>query len=350
MTDNRSDDMGDDERLRALFHDAVAEVEPGDGLAAVRRRTRPRRTTRARRWAPVVLGAGAVAATVVAATVVVNGFGDDDRGDQQPPVASGGSSGTSTPTTRAAGIYFVSDTATGPRLFREFQAVTPTEDPEQKVLTALQRLTVDTGPQDPDYDTLWPAGSFSAVRLDGDRIVVELGAEAALEQTGEPGAAPLGVQQAVYTAEAALGDSRPVAFEWGGEPARQVLGLRVGAKVERDTSFPVTAPVNISDPSEALLVEGDTFTANGTMATYVRDVDWALLHDGEVVREGRAVPVDITGPDARATLGAPGWETEAIDVAGLAPGSYVFVVTVTDVGQTSDQTADFSDTRTITVR
>jgi len=351
MTDNRSDNMGDDERLRALFHDAVAEVEPRDGLAEVRRRTRARRTNRARRWAPVVLGAGAVAATVVAATVVVNGLGDDDRHDQQPPIASGGSSDTSTaPTTRAAGIYFVSDTATGPRLFREFQAVTPTEDPEQKVLTALQRLTVDTGPQDPDYRTLWPAGSFSAVRLDGDRIVVELGTEAALEPTDEPGTAPLGVQQAVYTAEAALGDSRPVAFEWGGEPARQVLGLRVGAKVERDTSFPVTAPVNITDPSEALLVDGDAFTANGTMATYVRDVDWTLLHDGAVVAEDRAAPVDITGPDARATLGAPGWETDPVDVTGLAPGSYVFVVTVTDVGQTSDQTADFSDTRTITVR
>jgi len=349
MTDNRSDDMGDDERLRALFHDAVAEVEPGDGLAEVRRRTRPRRTTPEHRWFPVLAGVGAVAATVAVATVAVRTIGDDRAGT--PPVASTSSTApTTVPITSAAGIYFLAETATGPRLFREFQAITPTSDAQQRVLFALQRLTADLGPTDPNYRTLWPADSFSAVRLEDDRIVVDLGTEAALQQAGAAGEGWLGVQQAVYTAEAALLDSRPVAFEWNGEPARQVLGLRVGAKVERDTSFPVTAPVNISDPSERLLVEGDTFTANGTMATYVRDVDWALLHEDEVVREGRAVPVDITGPDARATLGAPGWKTEPIDVTGLAPGSYVFVVTVTDVGQTSDQTADFNDTRTITVR
>jgi len=339
--------MNDDDRMRALFHEAVDDVAPRDRLAEVRRRTRARRTSGARRWAPVLLGASAVAATVVAATFLVSGWGDDDNPDDQPPVA--GSSSVA-PITSAAGIYFVSDTDSGPRLFREFQAIGTTTDPSERVLLALQRLTADVGPRDPDYRTLWPSGSFAAVRVEDDRVVVELGTDAALEGSDGAGVGRYGVQQAVYTAEAALGDALPVAFEWNGEPTRQVLGLRVGTVVDRDRSYDVTAPVNITDPAENLAVEDGTLRANGTMATYVTDVAWALLQGSDVVRDGRAISVDITGPDARATLGAPGWEIDEVDISDLAPGDYVFVVSVTDVGQTSDQTADFSDTRTITVR
>jgi hypothetical protein len=343
--------MNDDERMRALFHDAVSEVEPRDGLAEVRRRTRARRTSTSRRWLPVLVGAGAVGATVVAATFVVNGLGGDDPEDQPPVAKSSTSDPSADPITSAAGIYFISGTPTGPRLFREFQAVGLTPDPEQKALLALQRLTTDAGPRDPDYRTLWPADSFSAVTVEDDRIVVELGTEAALlpaADTTIPGL--YGVQQAVYTAEAALGATLPVSFQWEGEPAREVLGFKVNAQVERDTSSTLVAPVNITDPAEQLAIEDDTFAANGTMATYVRDVRWSLQQDGEVVDEGGTTPVDITGPDARATLGAPGWETDEIDVSGLAPGNYDFVVSVMDTGQTSDQPEEFTDTRTISIR
>ncbi|WP_322938352.1 GerMN domain-containing protein [Nocardioides bizhenqiangii] len=343
MTGN---DMGDDERLRALLHDAVSDVQPHDGLGEVRRRTRARRTS-SRRWAPLLVGAGAVAATVVVATVVVAGVNSDPDSDEEPPVASTSTSGsTSDPTTAAAGLYFVSNTATGPRLFREFQAVTPTDDPEQKVLTALQRLTLE--PRDPDYVTLWPAESFDTVRIEDDRVVVELGTTDALE--GAAGDGRFGVQQAVYTAEAALGDRLPVSFELDDEPARRVLGLDVGTLVARDTSFTLTAPVNITDPSEGLLVEDGALSANGTMSTNVRRVEWTLSLDGDSVRQGRATPADVEGPDAQATLHAPGWVTGEIDVSDLAPGEYVFEVTALDVGQTSDAPAEFSDTRTISIR
>lgn len=341
----------DDERLRALLHDAVSDVEPRDGLADVRRRTRARRTSSGRRWAPVLLGAGAVAATVVAATLVVDGLGDGGSSDREPPVSSSSSTSGAGPTTAAAGLYFVSDTPTGPRLFREFQPVGAAADAEERVLLTLRRLAVDIGPRDPDYRTLWPAGSFRTVEVEDDRIVVGLGTEAAL--TGPPSEGRLGVQQAVYTAEAALGERLPVSFEWDGEPAREVLGLRVRTVVERDTGYDVTTPVNISDPGENLAVEGGTFAANGTMADYVRRVDWLLAAEapgGLVVRRGRAVPVDVTGPDAGATLGAPGWETGEIDVSDLDPGTYVFVASVTEVGQTSDAPTVFVDTRTITLR
>lgn len=343
----------DDERLRALLHDAVADVEPADGLAAVRRRTRTRRPAvgrAGRRWLPALVGAGAVGATVVAATFVVSGLGDGP--DDTPPVA-GSSTSSATPSdhpiTRAAGVYYVADTPTGPRLFREFHAVGQTDDPAELALLALQRLSADVGPFDPDYRTVWPAGSFADVTVEDDQIVVELGTEAALAGTGTR-EEPLGVQQAVYTAEAALGERLPVAFRWQGAPARRVLGQRVGPRVERDTSYALTAPVNITDPAENLAVEDGSFAANGTLATSARGVRWALRKDGRVVLEGAAKPADITGPDARATLGAPGWETGEIDVSDLPPGAYELLVSVIDTGQTSDGPQEFTDTRTVTVR
>ena len=161
------------------------------------------------------------------------------------------------------------------------------------------------------------------------------------------------MQQAVYTAEAALGETLPVAFELDGVAARWVLGARVGAVVDRDRSFTLTAPVNISDPSEGLAVDTGVLRAEGTMASNVTGaVTWELLPEGgtDAVLAGRARPLDIEGPDARATLGSPGWETGDIDLSGLEPGGYDFVVTVASEGQTSDRPVLFTDTRSITVR
>jgi hypothetical protein len=333
----------DDEPLRALLHDAVSDVAPRDGLADVRRRTRPRRTSRSRRWTPVLVGAGAVAATVVAGTVLVSSLGDDRGREADTPAASETEAASFT-----AGIYFVGETPTGPRLYREFQRLPARGSEAESVLTALERLAISAGPEDPDYRTLWPSASFAGVSLEEDRIVVEVGNEAALQQSEGAGLGQLGVQQAVYTAEAVLGEALPVAFEWQGKPARKVLGARVPAVVERDRLYAVTAPVNISDPAEGLLVE-DTFTARGTMASYVDEVRWRLTANGGVVLEGTAPASDVAGPDATATLGAPGWEAE-VDVSGLDPGDYVLEVEVTDTGQTSDTPASFNDTRTVTVR
>jgi hypothetical protein len=331
----------DDKRLSALFHDAVSDVEPRDRLADVRRRTRARRTSSGRRWAPVLVGAGAVAATVVAAAVVVNGLQGEPATDHDAPVAS--SPTNDAPTTAAAAIYYTNPT--GERLYREFQVVGLTPDPEQRVLLALQRLTEDTGPRDPDYRTVWPDDSFEAVRIEDDRIVVELG-ESAVDSDL---VATLAAQQVVYTAEAALLDTLPVAFESDGAPVREVLGVKVDRLVERDRSFAITAPVNISDPSEELAIEDGVLQARGIVAANVTSpVRWSLQRNGQAVRTGRAATSDDSGSDA--TLFVPEWTIGPIDLSGLPLGDYVFEVTVTSEGQTSDSPREFSDTRTITLR
>ncbi|UMG92910.1 GerMN domain-containing protein [Nocardioides sp. TF02-7] len=341
--DRPGDDPLRDDRLQALLHDAVSGVAPRDGLAEVRRRTR--RRTSSRRWAPAVLGAGAVAATVVAATFVVRGFGDAAPEDEPSVAASPGGEDRF-----VAGLYFLAGSATGDRLHREFQALPEGGDPAEQVLIALERLTAGHGPDDPDYRTLWPAGSFADVAVEDDRVVVALGTTAALEGGDGPGA--LGVQQAVYTAEAVLGEALPVAFEWQDQPAARVLGTPVGTLVERDRGYNVTAPVNISDPGEGAEVD-DVLVTRGTMAEYVSEVRWtvtAATGERAPVADGVLVPgADGEAAGGAGTLGVSAWETE-VDVAGLEPGDYVLTVATTTTGQTSDTPADYSDTRTFTVR
>lgn len=333
----------DDDRLRALLHGAVDDVHPRDGLVAIRQRTRRRST--GRRWAPLLVAAGAVAATVVGVTVGVGGLG----GEPAPgPTDDGAASGPSAdaPATRSVAVYFLSDTPTGPRLHREFHQV-PDEPGVGEVEAALAVLSADRGPDDPDYRTTWPAGSFAEATVESDRIRIELGTDAALRRPRgvARGEDWLGVQQAVYTAEAALGRTLPVAFEWQGTRAERVLGYRVGALVERDRLYSTTAPVNVNDPVEGLTVSG-SFVARGALGGYLDAMRWTLSRDGEVVRQGRARATSRPD-DAVEVLG---WETGQIDVAGLEPGDYVFTAEVTDVGQTSDSPAVFTDTRTITVR
>ncbi len=330
---HRPGDPSYDDDLRAALHDAVSDVHPADRLGEIRRRTRADAGA-GRRWWPVVLGVGVATAAVVAGAVVVGQVVGES--DDEPDVAA------PTVETRARALYYLGDTPTGARLYREFRALPVAPSIIDDVAAALDALTTDAG--DPDYRTLWPEGSFGTVDITDDRIVVEI-SDDVLDRPDEiplPDAI-LGVQQAVYTAEAAIGEALPVAFEHDGAPATTVLGVTVDDLVERDRQYDVTAPVNISDPSESDVV-GESFTARGSVSDQARGgVAWELLRDETVVAQGRASLAD--DPEM---LGVPAWETGPIDVSVLAPGEYVFVVRVEEPGS-SDYDLVFSDTRTITI-
>ena len=323
----------DDPRLREILSDAVADVTPHDRLGEIRRRTSHAPARPRRRWVLAVLGAGTATAAVVATGALVGRLGptDGDRSDRTPAASTAPSE------TQAAAIYYVGTTPLGARLFREFQGVPTTADTSTLALDALRRLEADAGPDDPDYRTLWPDGAFTDVTVGDDWISVEV-TDAALAPPDESDQADavLGVQQAVYTAEAAAGSSLPIAFEHDGAPVRTILGVDVDQLVARMPD--VRAAVNISDPAERLVAE-DTLTARGTVGPVADgmpgEVGWQLRGtDGGVVASGTA------------TVGERSWDTGAIDVSGLAPGTYVLLVQVTSA---SDDLAA-ADTRTITVR
>lgn len=313
--------MSDDD-LRTLFKDAVADVAPQDRLGEIRRRTARASERRPRRWAFVVLGAGTATAAVVGAGALVGQLGPE----------GGDPAGAPEEQRAAVAAYFIDDTPAGERLYREFQSVPASADPPTLALAALRLLEEDAGPQDPDYATVWPDDSFVQVTVDESAIVVTISAAAA----DAPAISTAnGLQQAVFTAQAAIGSTLPVTFASEGRTLR--------GDVVRDRTR--IAPVNISDPAEGHTVD-DLLTLRGTIS----------VTDGEAGREVTAVTwslrtADGAGEGGVALSGAAPvtggtWE-ETADIADLAPDIYVLTVSVG--ADTADDDA-VTDTRTITVR
>ncbi|TWG89987.1 immunoglobulin-like protein involved in spore germination [Nocardioides sp. J9] len=297
--------------LQRALGDAVADVEPRDRLGEIRRRTTPRPQRSSRLWA-LVLGAGVATAAVVGIGGWLGTVGLPGSGDGEPA--------GSPERHEVVATYFLADTPLGERLFREFRAVAPAADDEARVLAALRLLEQDEGPLDPDYRSGWPAGAFTGVEVSDGRVRVELSAT-----VGVLPAAPV-VQQAVLTAQAAVGETLPVAFS---SPVA-TLGPDAGEGVARDNRL--LAPANITDPVEGHEVD-DLLTLRGTVANGVEgDVRWEVRDDqGVAVASGTVTPDDLA------------WE-HTTGIAEVPPGTYLLVVAVdTDAGPAED-------TRTVTVR
>lgn len=303
-----------DEDLRRLLSDAVADIDPRDGLGAIRRRTTRPPRRRARGWPLLVLGAGTATAAVVGTVALVGSLGSP--ADQAP-------AGPPEEPADAVAAYFVGQTPVGPRLFREFQAISPADEEAPLALAALRLLESDAGPLDPDYTTGWADGSFTAVSVGTGRIDV------LLADRVDPLPAGPAAQQAVFTVQAALGRSLPVAFS----TPEGTLDVGGRASVGRDTAL--LAPVNVTDPVEGHTVD-DLLTVRGVVSpagTAPAAVDWELLDvDDEPVVSGSAPVADRA------------WE-QTTSIADVGAGTYVLRVRVPTPGG-----APATDTRTVTVR
>lgn len=360
MTDSTPDRSGRDphaaDDLRGLLADAASGIDPHDRLHELRRRTResagsggPQRSGRARL---AVIGAGLATAAAVVAGLVIGDLGSENRPDPAGTASAGAGSTAAADGGEPTALYFLGDTATGARLFREFSPVVASGGSDA-VLAALRALAADTGPTDPDYRTTWPASAFEDALVTDEVIRVDIAAVARdRAQDISAGEAALGLQQVVYTAEAVVGSALPVEFHTDGAPADQVLGVRMDGAVERDRQFTTTAPVNVSDPAEGQVVRGSSgerLEARGTMSVNVGAVRWTLSDDtGAQVAAGEARI--LRAGTGGTTANALGWETEALDVSALPPGTYVFTARVREIGQTSDDpTRTFVDDRTVVV-
>lgn len=304
-------DRPTDRDLKNLFEDTVSDVVPGDRLGEIRRATAPGAARKPRRWA-LVLAAGTATAAVVGAGAALSQFGlpkgDDVAGPGDQPTA--------------VAAYFVGQTPDGDRLYREFQSVEATEDAASRTLEALRLLESSAGADDPDYVTAWPDDAFLDVALSDDGIRLTISDEAAND------AATMGtngLQQAVFTAQAAVGETLPVSFMTADRMVRD--------GVARDNT--VLTSVNISDPAEGHSVSG-VLTMRGTVRSPrnndVDDVPWSLRStDGDLALSGVAPATGTT------------WETTA-NIASLAPGRYVLTVSNAHLDNGT------TDTRTVTVR
>ncbi|MBW0118049.1 Gmad2 immunoglobulin-like domain-containing protein, partial [Pseudonocardia abyssalis] len=183
------------------------------------------------------------------------------------PVPAPASSGPAV-TASALPVYFVAETADGPRLYREFRRV-ETADPASDAVREMF-----AGAVDPDYRTPWPAGTAlrAPVGTGSGVITVDL--------TGLPADLGLPLQQLVYTVQGALRSTDPVRILVDGEP---VDGL--ADPVPRADPYATRSLVQIDAPADGAVVGGPV-EVTGEAAVFEATLHWQVLSDGEVVASG----------------------------------------------------------------
>jgi hypothetical protein len=201
---------GEEGRLRELLEEAVSDVEPRRGLDAIRTRTA---ASRRRPW---LIGAAAavIGSAAVVGAVVGWGTGPDSR---RPP--AGPDHGLS----RLLTVYYVGDTAAGPRLFPERH----TRLVGDAAVEAAVQEAVTGAAEDPDHRTPWPDGtSVAGVRRVSGVLTVDLSGDVARRPSGMAALqATLAVQQVVWTAQAVVHRRLPVRFFLEGRPTPRLLGV-----------------------------------------------------------------------------------------------------------------------------
>ena len=211
--------------------------------------------------------------------------------------------------TSAVAVYYVHDTTTGPRLYREFAARPVADDPVRDAVEAM----LTEPPRDPDYASLWPDGTrVLDVTTDGTTVVVDLSQEA---RDGQAGAAfeEASVQQLVHTVTAAAPDTQAVRVLVEGAAVDTLWGhADLSQPLRRAPAAEVLGPVWVLEPVEGGTVPSSG-TVGGTASVFEATVSWEWLRDGEVAASGFVT----------ATEGAParGEWAAAVDVP---PGDYVF--------------------------
>ena len=325
-----------DETLARLVADAVADVEPTDRLSEIRHRTAEQRSARRRGW----YAAGGVALATAAAVTAFAVLGGDDPGSTAVDPADSSSPSPSMTMTKSVGqdAFFVGETARGPRLFRDLVFL---PGDQLTLSTSLDALVA--GPADPDYRTLWPDGAFGGATVRGDVIEVEIADPALHDRPAgmTPEEAALAVEQVVYTVQLQDSSARPVQFRYAGNPIDQVYGVPTSEPVSPGPVSDVRSQMSIQSPYEGEELS-DTLVAQGENNGYEATMNWRIEDaDGRTVLEGFATArgwMDDLYP----------WETDPIDVSGLAPGSYTFVAVNPDPSGGEGFPPD-TDTRSIIV-
>jgi hypothetical protein len=290
-----------------------------------------------------------IAVLLTASAVVLAGCGDDpkaedttptsgstkhhghDHTDSPAPSASTGGTDESGDTVTVP-VYFVGETSQGTKLYREFRKV-EADNPADE---ALALMTAGDA-LDPDYDSVYPDGSFAGVEIGADAITVELPDESwASPDTLSEADARLAAQQLVYTLQGIAQARLPVEVQLDGAPA-DLFGL--GGELSNEPETDVRALVNVTVPEEGAGVSG-SFTASGVSSSFEATTPWEIRQGDEVVKTGFATAegwMDKLYP----------WETE-VDVSGLEPGDYTFVA-MTDDPSDGEGSGPTEDSKTITV-
>jgi hypothetical protein len=290
-----------------------------------------------------------IAVLLTASAVVLAGCGDDPTAEDTKPASgstnhhSNDSGATDSPEpsestggttdTVTVPVYFVGETPQGKKLYREFRKV-EADNPADE---ALALMTAGDS-LDPDYDSVYPDGSFAGVEIGDESITVSLPDDSWTSPDAmSQGDARLAAQQLVYTLQGIAQSRLPVEVELDGAPA-DLFGL--GGELSNEPETDVRALVNVTTPEEGGTVSG-SFTASGVSSSFEATTPWEIRQGDTVVKKGFATAdgwMDKLYP----------WETE-VDVSGLAPGDYTFVA-MTDDPSDGEGGGPTEDSKTITVQ
>ena len=273
----------DDNDVRVLLDDAVADVRPRHGLDEIRERTDDSRVRRPWGWG--VAGTVVATAATVAAVAMFS----------MPSVRHGGTGPDHADTTPATPlgvrVYFLGDTAAGPRLFQEDHLTSSSStDP---TLDAVQQA-VDGRSHDPDYLTAWPTGTqVDRVDRRDDYLLVGLSGRFDLTRrpaSMSPALARMSVQQLIWTAQN-NGDNGalPVLFEVDGAVRPTLLGVRDRTPLQAASPNDALAPVSIDTPrqsDQSSIPVTSPFRVTGRAAAIEANVQWELKQGDTVVRRG----------------------------------------------------------------
>lgn len=360
------------EALRLALDERADLIEPGDRLGDILARTAPARPDRAHSWVPLA------AAAAVLAVVAGVWFGMPDRRDPVPagsdaprPTASLTSpapsptlpspSPSATPTTSASTspsapsaqqaalpVYYpapIGDEGRIVRLYREWlgvPGVTRDADEEDRARAAVG-LAMTSVPAGTDgYLELWRGVDLLDVTVTTSDITVTLSGPG---RTGfGPDTQRIGVQQLVWTAQAAVGRGNlPVRFVlddgstamFGSQPVDRAYAR----PASRDALHEDLAPLWVTAPTRGqVLPAGRALTVTGEACVFEATVSWQLLRDGEVVDSGTVT----------ASVGAPDRGTFEIPLGTVPAGSYA--VRVFELSAEDGRTVSAETTMPFTVR
>lgn len=304
-----------DDDLRQLFSDATSDIRPQGSLDDILDRTK-KVDPMARRWFLPVIAAAAVMALAIGGAVWLAKDSNSPQGSQDPI-------STPTPTAgvdvseRAVPMYFVGEAAQGKRLFREFQKLQTCASTDCLLFTAV-RHSLSGGAQDPDYSSLWTNVDVKGTSFTDDLITIDLPASTHDRPSAMTAAdADLAIQQAIFTAQAAVGKGRlPVKFTIDGGPTDTVLGVPTSEPLAAGAELDVLAPVQISSPVDGTTMKAGDLKVTGVAAAFEANVQWELLVGGDAVAvQGHATAAECCK-----------LSPYSFTIEHLQPGSYTLVV------------------------
>lgn len=217
---------------------------------------------------------------------------------------------------RALPIYYIAQTAAGPRLQREFHRL-PAADP---ATAAVREMLAHPTGLDPDYRNPWPEGTTlrAPVTTTADAITVDLTAAPPSE---------LAAQQLVFTVEGALGSTAPV----------QLLrnGAAAGQPIPRGDPYALRSLVQIDAPADGTSTTSPV-VVTGEAAVFEATLHWAVVSGTTTLRTGVASTAEgqVFAP-FRFTLDLP-------------PGRYTVQISEDDPSDGAGRPV-LTDDRTVTV-